>query len=187
MDAAGQSEKMPRRRRTVNLWFLCAILAITILLIDLAIPLGVAGGVPYVTVVLLSLWSPRRRSTVITAIVGSVLTIAGLLYSPPGGELWKVLVNRALALLAIWVTAALILLWKTTQRKAEQAIGQREQALADLKILRGFLPICVSCKRIRDDEGSWNQLEAYIRDHSEADFSHGLCPECEKKLYADYI
>ena len=51
------------------------------------------------------------------------------------------------------------------------------------KVLRGLLPICTSCKKIRDDQGYWNQLEIYIREHSEAEFTHGLCPECVKKFY----
>jgi PAS domain S-box-containing protein len=57
-----------------------------------------------------------------------------------------------------------------------------EETLADLKILRGLLPICAWCKRIRDDGGYWNQLEAYLRDHSEVQFSHGVCPDCTARL-----
>lgn len=53
------------------------------------------------------------------------------------------------------------------------------------KTLKGFLPICASCKKIRDDQGYWNQIESYIMDHSEAEFSHGICPECVNKLYPD--
>jgi len=51
---------------------------------------------------------------------------------------------------------------------------------------RGLLPICASCKRVRDDKGYWNQLEAYVRDHSEAEFSHGICPDCAEKLYPEF-
>ena len=54
-----------------------------------------------------------------------------------------------------------------------------------VKTLSGFLPICVSCKKIRDDKGFWNQVEAYISEHSEVEFSHGICPDCMKKLYPD--
>ena len=61
--------------------------------------------------------------------------------------------------------------------------AELQKALAEIKTLRGILPICSSCKKIRDDEGYWNQLETYIQEHSEAVFSHGLCPECGKKLY----
>jgi PAS domain S-box-containing protein len=55
----------------------------------------------------------------------------------------------------------------------------------EIKILRGILPICASCKKIRDDQGYWNQIDKYIRDHSEAEFSHSICPECCKKLYPE--
>jgi hypothetical protein len=61
-----------------------------------------------------------------------------------------------------------------------------EEALSRVKLLSGLLPICASCKKIRDDKGYWNQIESYIREHSEAEFSHGICPECIKKLYPDY-
>ncbi len=61
-----------------------------------------------------------------------------------------------------------------------------EQALIEVKQLSGLLPICASCKQIRDDEGDWHQIEAYIKEHSEAEFSHGLCPDCLRRLYPDY-
>jgi PAS domain-containing protein len=67
----------------------------------------------------------------------------------------------------------------------EKVIVELREALAQVKRLSGFLPICASCKKIRDDQGYWQQVEAYIRDHSEAEFSHGLCPECAKKLYPE--
>jgi transcriptional regulator with GAF, ATPase, and Fis domain len=60
-----------------------------------------------------------------------------------------------------------------------------EKALADIKTLRGFLPICSHCKKIRDDQGYWNQIESYISEHSMADFSHSICPECERKYYLE--
>jgi hypothetical protein len=55
--------------------------------------------------------------------------------------------------------------------------------LREIRHLEGFLPICASCKKIRDSHGNWLQIESYIRDHSEAEFSHGICPDCAKKLY----
>ncbi len=62
-----------------------------------------------------------------------------------------------------------------------------EKSFREIKILRGFLPICAECKKIRDDKGYWNQIECYIRDHSEAEFSHSICPDCAKKLYPDFV
>jgi hypothetical protein len=59
-------------------------------------------------------------------------------------------------------------------------------ALDNVKKLHGLLPICASCKKIRNDEGYWEQIEVYIKDHSEADFSHGICPDCLEKLYPEY-
>ena len=73
-----------------------------------------------------------------------------------------------------------------TQHERERLISELREALAEVKQLSGLLPMCASCKKIRDDKGYWNQLEAYIRAHSEADFSHGICPECAKKLYPEY-
>ncbi|MEW6219488.1 MAG: cache domain-containing protein [Thermodesulfobacteriota bacterium] len=61
------------------------------------------------------------------------------------------------------------------------------QALAEVKRLSGLLPICASCKKIRDDSGSWQQLEVYIRDRSEARFSHGICPDCAWQLYPELM
>ncbi|MDA3791004.1 MAG: response regulator [Desulfobacula sp.] len=58
-----------------------------------------------------------------------------------------------------------------------------EAALKDVKKLSGLLPICSNCKKIRDDKGYWSQIEAYIRDHSETEFSHGICPGCSDELY----
>lgn len=60
-----------------------------------------------------------------------------------------------------------------------------EKAIEKIKKLSGLLPICASCKKIRDDKGYWKQIESYISDHSEAEFSHGICPECADKLYGD--
>jgi PAS domain S-box-containing protein len=71
----------------------------------------------------------------------------------------------------------------TERRRRETEREQElEEALAGLKVLRGLLPICASCKRIRGEDGSWHQMEAYISNHSEADFTHGLCPTCLARL-----
>jgi PAS domain S-box-containing protein len=64
-------------------------------------------------------------------------------------------------------------------------IQRLQETLSQVKQLSGLLPICSSCKKIRDDKGYWNQIESYIRKHAEVDFSHGLCPECVHKLYGD--
>ncbi len=74
---------------------------------------------------------------------------------------------------------------KNSEHKREQLIIELKEAINEIKKLSGLLPICASCKKIRDDEGYWNQIESYIQQHSEAKFSHGMCPECSDKLYGD--
>ncbi len=61
-----------------------------------------------------------------------------------------------------------------------------QDALTRVRKLSGMLPICASCKKIRDDKRYWNKVETYIHDRSEAEFSHSICPECEKKLYPEF-
>lgn len=68
----------------------------------------------------------------------------------------------------------------------EKLIAELTEALANVKTLQGLLPICASCKMIRDDEGKWNPVETYMRDRSSVEFTHGICPGCTKKLYPDY-
>jgi len=150
--------------------FAWLMLSFVILEIDLLLPLGVAGAVPYVAVILISLISKNHKTTIIAAILCTVLTLLGYIFSPEGGELWKVILNRLVALFAIWTTAIL-------------ALRIIEQTETELKVLQGLLPICASCKNIRDNEGNWKQLETYIKQHSEADFSHGMCPHCLQEHY----
>ncbi len=71
-------------------------------------------------------------------------------------------------------------------RDKELAIAGLKEALDKISTLRGLLPICAACKKIRDDKGYWQQIEVYISEHTEADFSHGICPDCAKKLYPKY-
>ncbi len=75
---------------------------------------------------------------------------------------------------------------KQHEKELNQLITSLKKSLAKVRQLSGLLPICASCKKIRDDKGYWNQIEEYIRHHSEAEFSHGICPECSRKLYPQY-
>jgi PAS domain S-box-containing protein len=74
---------------------------------------------------------------------------------------------------------------KQVEEQREELIDALQKALSEVKTLRGFLPICSYCKKIRDDKGYWSQIESYIHKHSDAEFSHGICPECAKKYYPD--
>ncbi len=74
---------------------------------------------------------------------------------------------------------------KRIENEKEQVIAELQEALAKVKLLSGFIPICASCKKIRDDTGYWQQVEAYIQKHSNAEFSHSICPDCSHKLYPE--
>jgi len=76
---------------------------------------------------------------------------------------------------------------KRMEEEREKLIVELKEALLRVRTLSGLLPICSSCKKIRDDEGRWQPLEDYIRDHSEAEFTHTICPECAKKTYPNYF
>jgi PAS domain S-box-containing protein len=89
------------------------------------------------------------------------------------------------------ITGRFVIFDDITERKqAEEALQQERDKLQDaldkVKTLSGLLPICSNCKKIRDDKGYWNQIESYIAKHSEADFTHSICPECAKKLYPEF-
>ncbi len=68
------------------------------------------------------------------------------------------------------------------ERRIKEAL---EVSLKEIKLLQGILPICAWCKRIRDDKGYWSQVEAYITEHSDARFSHSICPDCANKMYSE--
>jgi PAS domain S-box-containing protein len=74
---------------------------------------------------------------------------------------------------------------KKAEEERENLIRKLQEALAEVKTLSGLLPICASCKMIRDDKGYWNQIETYIADHTEAKFSHSICSDCAEKLYPE--
>lgn len=101
-----------------------------------------------------------------------------------------VFVMAVVLLCAVLLTAVRATKYLAAREKAErdreQVILELQTALGEIKRLSGLLPICSSCKKIRDDRGYWSQIETYISEHSEAQFSHGICPDCARKLYPDF-
>lgn len=74
---------------------------------------------------------------------------------------------------------------KQAERERERLVAELREALAHIKTLRGLLPICASCKKIRDDQGYWRQVEAYMMERTDVQFTHGICPDCTKTLYPE--
>lgn len=163
----------------------CSLLTLAILFTDLQIPLGVAISVLYVVVVFLTMWQKDVRLTVIFSIICVLCVFAAYVFKPEVEEMWKVYANRLLAIIAIMSTAFLCIKFKNEYYLRVKAVEEKNYALNKVKILSGLLPICASCKKIRDDAGYWVSIEKYITEHSEADFTHGICPECRNRLYPE--
>lgn len=148
-------------------------LVVAVFCLDLLVPLGSEISFFYLLpVVFLALWSSPKQSLAVTGIAGfaSILMAVGFLLSLPGNA-WTGITNRSYALVVIAATVAL----SVVRKRAEE----------DVKVLHGLLPICSYCKKIRDDRGYWQQVERYIAARSEADFSHGMCPDCGSKHFPD--
>lgn len=126
MVATNKMEEMP-----AGIVVLSVVLAAGIFIMDISLPLGVAAGLPYVALVLVSLWLPQRRHVVFAAAVGTGLTVLGYFYSAPGGVPWMVLTNRGLALFAIWITALLGLQRKRTEEYLKTLTETLEERVAE--------------------------------------------------------
>jgi hypothetical protein len=97
-----------------------------------------------------------------------------------------ILISGVIGIIAIVVgTILFIHVTNPLLRKLSTTIETLQDSLDQVKLLSGFLPICASCKKIRDDKGYWKEIESYISKHSEAEFSHSICPECSQKLYPE--
>ena len=185
MSAEAPGKNSRHEKKDLLLYLICAVLVVAILGLDLKVPLGVAVVILYNAVILLALRSHSRKFILLITIVSTVFTVCPLFHKAPVDEMWKAVSNRVLALFTMWVGCYLGLQLEKIHETRERALHEREKALEEVRVLRGFLPICASCKKIRSMEGSWTLLEKYISEHSEAEFSHGLCPDCTRKLFPD--
>jgi PAS domain S-box-containing protein len=135
---------------------------------------------------------PAEKMPVIRALSGVSSIISDMEIRKPTGSIFLEVVGTPLYdETGVLKYAIAVFSDMTARRKIEEErevlIFSLKEALSNIKILRGILPICASCKKIRDDKGYWNQVESYIRDHSNAEFSHGICPDCAKNLYPDFF
>ena len=119
------------RLSTGGLVVVIAVVAAVILAVDLSLPLGVAGGVPYVALVLLGMWLPSRRYILVLAGVGTALIVVGYVFSPAGGISWVVFTNRGLALFAIWMVAILLLHHKRAEKQIRGLNAELEQRVEE--------------------------------------------------------
>jgi len=152
--------------------------------VDSLFPLGVASGMLYVPLLLWCQPANGRRWLLPVAAASTVLIVLDLVLgiggasSPP----WVYLTNRAGSTTVLWAIALLLRHSVRVEAAHDQAL-ERAAALAERRVLGGMLPICAACKRIQRSDDAWQSLEAYIQAHSEASFSHALCPSCLLSLY----
>jgi hypothetical protein len=176
-----------RKRGGTAMFFRVAALA-SLLVLFHEVSIGAGNGHAFLwfyifPVVAFTATGPREG---LAWVLGSILAISVVFAL--GSTIYAA--DVVVRLLVTYALISLLTLGLETSRRHYQMELQRERdaladALAQVRRLRGLLPICCSCKRIRDDRGYWTILETYIRDHADVDFSHGLCPECRAKLYPE--
>jgi hypothetical protein len=162
---------MPDRKREIELLTIALAGTLLVFAIDLAVPLGVAVPMGYMAVLLVALWSNRTWLTMSLAGGGVLLTGLGYVLSAHATDTTQALTNRGIAVALIGLTGCLILWTRHAQQEA--------------RVLRRFLLMCASCRRIRDEQGDWRALEQFLEQRSNLLFSHGLCPICVEKWYPD--
>lgn len=143
--------------------------------LDLWDKFGNAVGVLYAAPVLLvGLGAARQKPRMIVlAGVCSALTVVGFALSSDTSVIGVGVVNRVLSLLAVWLAASLCVLYHRVEDYLDSA--------------REFLPICASCKKIRDEGGLWHHLESYFSEQFAVKFTHGICPDCTRQLYPEVV
>ena len=156
--------------------------------IDLITPMGWMVWLPYVGLMLVPLlWSDRPSPVLLASTFTAFIILSFIVdyfYIPLDVEPKYAIFNRGLGIIMLWLIAALMVRQQRIERERENLIQQLQDAIANLKTLRGLLPFCLSCKKIREVDGYWSRIEAYVTKHSLAEFTPGLCPECEEYLSA---
>jgi len=140
----------------------------------------------YFLPVSIAAWYIGLGASVIIAVLCSIIwfsadILSGHSYSSPVVPVWETMM-RLLAFLAIGWAVSKIQALLMRERETTKAL---RVSLSEVKVLKGLLPICAQCKKIRDAQGQWQYIETYIREHSDARFTHGYCPECARKALAE--
>jgi PAS domain S-box-containing protein len=136
--------------------------------------------------------SDKKSKSTATIRKKSVKNMEGILITKSGKKIstsiaMSTLWNRNNSIAGYVAIARDITKQKQIQAERENLIKELQDALSNIKVLRGLLPICANCKKVRDDKGYWQDVTDYIREHTEADFTHGICPDCMEKLYPEFI
>lgn len=161
--------------------------AVAVALVNSLIPRGLAFWLLQVAVVWSACAWATRREIVAVAASCSLCVFLGLWLSPESlVPPWIPWTNRVLGAGSIWALVYIHLKQRAAESGREKAAAELEESRSQVRVLSGLLPICASCKKIRNEAGAWEQLEVYIRNRSEASFTHGLCAECIARLYPEF-
>ena len=176
---------------------LCAVLVVTTLTVFGGLFSSHANRYPFEYLCIPGLvWAAYRfgpRETATANIILAGLAIWGTLrgfgpfaLSSPNESLLLLQAFMGVTSVLALTFAAVVFKKRRIEQSRERLLGELQDALTHIKTLRGLIPICATCKRVRNDEGYWDHVESYIQEHSLAHFTHGLCPDCVTRLYADY-
>jgi len=192
-------------------WMLAAALltsAVIIFAIDLSIPLGLSVWLPYLVLVMLASWSRSTGFLAGLALLCAVFVLLGYVFDSHAPYIAPriALINRSMGVVIIGLVAWMCRRQMQTEASLEGLVRERtgaleqanaglqaeaaertrliaklQEALAKVVSLQGILPLCRICQKIRDDRGSWSEINTYLREHSDASVIHSVCPECAKK------
>jgi len=166
---------------------LTLVAASTILLLDTVTPLGLAIWFLQVALVWgATLWATQRRQIVIIATVCAVFIALDLWLSPHVQPItWINITNQLLGIGAI-VGLTHSCLYRIAAEDARRKTAQElKKSQETVRTLSGLLPICAWCKKIRNEIGAWEPLEIYIHNHSNTEFTHGMCQECSERMKSE--
>jgi len=170
------------------IWIIALLLNFIIGFLDYVTGYEIRMEVFYLVPISLISWFISRNAGFIMSVVSMATStyaniFAGKAIESYLTETWNILVNFGFFLVVVYLVSE----EKIISVNNETLINKLKKALDEVKTLTGLLPICSSCKKICDDHGYWKQIELYIGEHTDAEFSHGLCPECRKKIYFEFL
>jgi hypothetical protein len=172
-----------RKQRQWTILVPCLILTAIIGFLDFITGYELDLSLFYLVPLCLVTWYTGKNFGIIIALVSAVVWLcadiqAGHSYSHPAVSLW----NGAIIFGFFLMTVIILSKLKAAHERQATLVSELREALDNVRVLKGLIPICAWCKKIRDDEGYWKNVETYFSEHSDASFTHGMCPQCKAKM-----
>jgi hypothetical protein len=166
---------------------LYVLASLSLLVIDAFTPLETVEWMLHVLLVWLVSLVCTPRQLVWAGVISSLcIAIGAVLGGPEYLPHWVLLTNRVVVIGTIWIIVCYSRQRKAVQERERITWLALQKSRQEITTLRGLIPICAGCKRIRTDDGIWQQIDVYIREHSDAEFSHDICADCMKALYPGF-